>query len=328
MTTPPTIRARRSASRGSVLLEVLITVTLIAMFMALIGAQILSSVRSADMVERYQTAMLLAESLVSRLQAQTIELSDEQATSVSGDFGDVYPGWGWQVSTEPTDMPRVLRVTMQVLQGELGAGTSGVDDYAPVTEFCTYWTIPRKIDLAMDLGVSEEDIANLAPLLGSGFDPRNFDLRMLAGMNIQELMQLLPQLMPLLSAYGINPNTLDPEQVRSQLEGMLNGGGQEGGNGGQGGGQTGGDNSGGGNNEGNRGNNGNNNDGEQPSTGSFSMDEVVRLLNSGDKQGAMDYIRRHEQDLQNMGRGGSGGGGGSGRGGGDGGGGRGGGRGR
>ena len=119
--------------------------------MALIGGQILSSVKAAGLIERRQAAMLLAESITGRLQAGGFELSD-QAQQFSGVFGDTYPGWGWRVGTETTDDPSLMRVHLQVLQGDPTQSNGTVDSMVSVTDLYTFWAIPAKMDLT-DFGL-------------------------------------------------------------------------------------------------------------------------------------------------------------------------------
>jgi type II secretory pathway pseudopilin PulG len=298
------------------LMEVLVTVTILALFMALIGAQILSSVQAAGAIERRQTAMLLAESITSRLQAGGFELTD-QAQQLADTFGDVYPGWGWRASTEPTDDPTLMRVHLEVLQGDPTQPDAPVESMATVTDMYTLWALPSKMNLLEDFGLSESDAAGLADL---GIDPNNFDPAMLAGLDIAALLKEYPQLEALLAMYGIDPSmlaTLDPETIRKGLEAYLATGGTIPNlpGGGTGGGNTGTDGTGGnmgdstgGNNNGNEDNNGNNNDnndnnnnnnensGNGNTDDSFDMNEVVKMLSSGDKAGAEAYIRAHRRD--------------------------------
>ncbi len=297
--------------RGSILLEVLVTVTIMAMFMALIGSQILASVRAAGVIERRQTAMLLSESLVGRLQAGGFELTN-QPQQMADTFGDTYPGWGWRVSTDTTDDPALMRVHIEVLQGDPAQPTAGVESMASVADMYTLWALPAQINLAEDFGLSDADTSALAAL---GIDPNNFDPASLAGLDLPSLLKQFPQLEQLLQMYGIDPSmlaTLDPATIQQALQAYLGSGGSipnlpglsggtAGANGGAGsGGYPDGSGSGGG---GNTADNNNDNSGG----GSFDMGEVVKLLTSGDKAGAEAYVRAHQDEL-NAGRGGGAGG--------------------
>ncbi len=299
-----TIRVSHCA-RASVLLEVLVTVTIIAMFMALIGGQILTSVKSAGLIERRQTAMMLAESIASRLQAGGFEVS-EQVQQLSGTFDTAQPGWGWRVSTEPTDDPTLMRIHLEVLQGDAAQPDASVEAMTRVTDMYTFWAIPAKMNLADDFGLSDEDAAGLA---SAGIDVKNFNPASLVGLDLAELLKQYPQLESLLAMYGIEPSMLasmDPAMIQKALEAYMaaNGGKMPnipGLSGGAGGGNTSGGNAGGAN-----GNNGNNTDNNEASSGSFDMGELARLLQSGDRAAAEAYARAHENDIKGMG--GSGGG--------------------
>ncbi len=251
-----------------------------AMFMSLIGAQILSSVRAAGAIERRQTAVLLTESLIGRLQSGGFELTD-QTQQVSDTFGDAHPGWGWQVFAEPTeDDQTLIRVRLRVLRDETGEGDVTVDSMTPVTEMTTFWAMPVKFNLVEDFGMSEEDAGALA---AAGIDPYSLDPAALMGMDLGDLLRQFPQLEGLLRMYGLDVSMLsamDPEMIRSALEGVLGdmggSGGGSGGGAGDGGGADGGDDGGG--------------------SGSIDFNEVRRLLESGDQQAAEDYIRSHAGD--------------------------------
>jgi type II secretory pathway pseudopilin PulG len=268
--------------RGSVLLEVLVTVTILAMFMALIGGQILASVRAAETIQRRQTAILLAESLIGRLQSGGFELAD-QSQQFSDTFGDAYPGWGWQVYAEPTDQDETLvRVRLQVLQDETGEGLS-VDAMKPIVEMTTFQAMPVKFNLVDDFGMSEADAEALA---ATGIDPYNLNPASLLSMDLGDLLSNFPQLEGMLAMYGLDASALssmDPEMLRSALEGVLGSGG--------GGGDSGGS-----------GESADGNDG--PLSSEEALSEVMRLLESGDKEGAIDYIREHEDELNDTGEGG------------------------
>jgi type II secretory pathway pseudopilin PulG len=309
---PPMVHRLEAGAtrRASMLLEVLVTVTIMAMFMALIGAQILAAVQAAGLIERRQTSMLLAESITGRLQAGGFELTD-QAQQMAGTFGTVYPGWGWRVGAEPTDDPTLMRVHLQVLQGDPAVPDASVDSMTAITDMYTFWALPAKMDLVEDFGLSESDAAALAAK--TGIDPKNFDPAMLAGLNIADLLKEYPDLERLLAMYGIDPSmlaTLDPETIKKGLEAYMASGGTipnpPSGGGTGGGGNNGTDNNGGASGGNDTNNNGSNNNNNNESGGSFDMSEVVKMLSAGDKAGAEAYIRAHESELNNKGGGTSG----------------------
>jgi hypothetical protein len=273
-----------------------VSVTIIALFMALIGGQILSSVKAAGLIERRQTAMLLAESITGRLQAGGFELTD-QAQQLSDTFGITYPGWGWRVSTETTDDPSLMRVHLQVLQGDPTQSDAPVESMAVVTETYTFWAIPAKMDPVADLGLSDADVTALAD---KGFDVTN-PAASLANVNIAELLGQYPQLGDLLKSYGIDPSlvaAMDPDTVRKAVESYLaaNGGTLPnlpgmGGAAGAGGGNTG---AGGANAAGGgAGTGGSNNNGNNGSGGPLDWGEVAKLMNSGDRAALEAYVQAH-----------------------------------
>jgi type II secretory pathway pseudopilin PulG len=283
---------------ASVLLEVLVTVTIIALFMALIGGQILSSVKAADVIQRRQTAMLLAESIYSRLQAGGFELTD-QPLQVADTFGTMYPSWGWRVSTETTDDPGLMRVHLEVLRGDPAEPDAPVTSMTAVTDMYTLWALPAQIDPVQDFGLTQAQADELA---ASGIDLSKPSS--LAGIDFASLLKQYPQLAALARMYGIDPSmlaTLDEATIKKALEAYLAGGGTIPNLPGGGGGASGSGNAAGGNNpsggtRGGSGANGNDEGGnrnEQPATGDIDWNYLIQLLNSGDKAAAEDYIRSH-----------------------------------
>ncbi len=268
--------------------------------MALIGGQILSSVKAAGLIERRQTAMLLAESISGRLQAGGFELSD-QAQQMADTFGLAYPGWGWRVSTETTDDPSLMRVHLQVLQGDPTQSNVPVEAMASVTDMYTFWALPAKMDPATDLGLSDTDLKKMKE---GGFDPG--DPTTWSGANLTSLLAEYPQLATLLKMYGIDPSmiaSMDPDTVRKAVETYmaanggslpnipgLGGGTNPGGGSNPGGGRSGGNN--GGSNPGG-GSNNNNNSNNNSSGGALDWNEIARLMNSGDKAALEEYVRTH-----------------------------------
>jgi len=244
------------AAVGAVLLEVLVTVTLIALFMALVGGQILSAVRAAGEIDRQQRAVMLAESLVDRLEAGGFDFSDEESI---GDFGDAYPGWAWKITTEQTEDENLLRLKIQVLAGQPG---EDVETYSPVLTLYTFVVMPVTIDLVEDFGMSEEEAAQLADAVPiEGLDFSSVDPRMLAQMDRETLLELMPQLQRLLGQLGAASMGLG-------VSGALARGGA----------------------------------GQGQQKGGFDIYEVVRLLQQGRKQDAIELIQKYAGQQEAKGR--------------------------
>jgi len=269
--------------------------------MALIGGQILSSVKAADVIQRRQTAMLLAESIYSRLQAGGFELTD-QPVQVADTFGAVYPGWGWRVSTETTNDPSLMRVHLEVLRGDSAEPDAPVASMTTVTDMYTLWALPAQIDPVEDFGLTQEQADDLR---AQGIDLS--DSGSLAGIDLAALLKQYPQLASLARMYGVDPAmlaTLPPETIKKALDAWRASGGTipnlPGAGGASGGGASGGSSTGGNTPSGNtpgapkpgggdRGGNRNDN----PASGDIDWDYLIQLLTSGNKAAAEDYIRSH-----------------------------------
>ena len=97
--------------QGFTLLEVMFAMAVLAI--ALVAAFQLQS-QSISMItgSRFETtASLLAQSKMAELEgAKPDELGSE-----SGDFGDDYPGYTWQVEIEETDIEQVVKIIVTVV---------------------------------------------------------------------------------------------------------------------------------------------------------------------------------------------------------------------
>ena len=266
---------RSGAARAAVLLEVLVTVTLIVMFMAMIGSQILSSLRAADTIERKQTAMLLAESLSGRLQAGAFEPTDEQ---MEGDFGETYPGWTWRITIQPTDDEELMRVSLHVFYEDPEVEVVATETPVPALSVHTLWPMPPQMDLVSDFGLTEEQAIALADAVPiEGFDVNNFSPQLLLEMDRDTLLELLPTILEALRGGGLS-------DLVGSVGGLGSLGGRRGGRrprtGDRGGGQ----------------------DSDESGRGAFDMNEVLRMLQNNDRDAAIEYIQGHVDEEDGGGR--------------------------
>jgi len=218
-------KSRGAGRAGAVLLEVLVTVTLIVMFMALIGSQILAAVEAAAKVDRRQNAMLLAESLVGRLQAGGFDLADQE-DQITGDFGELYPGWAWKITAEPVqDDEALMRVNLQIFYDESGEAGEAVGDVieslAPVLSLHTFWAVAPQVDLARDFGLDEESLSGLADVFSNeGFDARDLDPSWLTNLGPEQLKELVGALSQAAES-GALADAMRPGGPLSGISGLL-----------------------------------------------------------------------------------------------------------
>lgn len=115
------ISKMRHSSLGFTLLEVMIAVAVLTIALAaVLGLQSKSLTLASE--SRFQTtAALLAQGKMAEM--AVAELGD--LTSDSGDFGDAFSGYAWQLSVQNADLPglekmkgRLKRIDLEVTCGE------------------------------------------------------------------------------------------------------------------------------------------------------------------------------------------------------------------
>ena len=114
----------KAGNKGFTLLEVMVAVALIAIALTtLLGSQS-QSVSFANSAKFETMAALLAQSKMSELALRDAdELSDD-----SGDFGDDYPGYAWDVTVSDISIPGIDAISDYLKQVDLTV-TWGVFSY-------------------------------------------------------------------------------------------------------------------------------------------------------------------------------------------------------
>ena len=210
--------------RGAALLEVVLSVGVLATAMAFIGAQLQAGLTSAGVSRDRTEALMLAEMVLAELDMDRMTPSlDEQAdAALTGDFGGRYPGYQWSVSVDKTPVDGLNLVTVTILKGrprdltgEEVMEASGdandlsdeaaLDEYEDFKEVCRFWTF-RADELPMTLtdaiGQDKADtVTELLPdelteLLESlGIDPENLDIKtLMTQLDMEQLLELMPML--------------------------------------------------------------------------------------------------------------------------------------
>jgi general secretion pathway protein I len=112
------------ADKGFTLLEVMIAVAIIAIALTtLLGSQS-QSVSFANSAKFETMAALLAQSKMSEL----VTLEKNRLTSDSGDFGDDYPGFTWEVRVSDITIGNIANISDYLKQVDLTV-TWGVYNY-------------------------------------------------------------------------------------------------------------------------------------------------------------------------------------------------------
>ena len=204
--------------RGIVLLEIIISIAVLALGMVAIGGQISQALRAAQRADRLARGVLLAESIITELDSGLIFPEREQ----EGDFyllgfGTQYDGWAWRLlidespflGREDRDQGMFL-VSVELYYGDLELTGDDLDAKERVYSVYTLRPEPGNVNLVEDLGLDPEDLEALSALLpeSAGLDLTGpLDPAMLAGLDFDGLLadilpNLPPEVMNLLGASG------------------------------------------------------------------------------------------------------------------------------
>ncbi len=197
----------RPGRPAALLLEVVVALAVLVAAMGLLGAQLAGALNMTSYSEEQLRAALLADRILALVQLdpelQRLVAEDDLVEDL---FGEEYPGYFWRVTTEPLerDRPDELKlVTIQVLYQpvrELQESRSGISTATVLRQLAFFKGKPSTINLVEQAGLTEEQAEELRQAIPiPGFDPTAIDLQQLMAMlTSDQIMQLLPMLMPLL----------------------------------------------------------------------------------------------------------------------------------
>lgn len=218
---------------GYLLLETVLGTGLLIVGLAVLGAQVQesdSAVRKMDLKVR---ALLLAELQLAYMDTGLFEV-DSLGEVEEEDFGPRYPQFAWRLTTEETVTESLYRLRLDILydfQRQDDFSEFKYDDAEMLTTFYLLRAQPKPIDFAEDFGYTEEEIESLSQRLAAtgveGLDVNDFDPTLLAKLELEELIDVLPVL---IEAFGLDLNSflsgLPPEiqQVLMAGQGAEDGG--------------------------------------------------------------------------------------------------------
>jgi hypothetical protein len=150
-----------------------------------------------------------------------------------GEFGLVFPGYGYRVLVDPTEVDMLNRVTIELSRAEFDEETGTLlEQPEPVYVVRTLRATPPKINLDSEKsGVSlSVDQRSSLQALGLIDDDGNFNIQKLVAMDPAALLELLPVLM---SSFGGGQlaqmmGGMSPEQLLEALEQQQLASGEEG----------------------------------------------------------------------------------------------------
>lgn len=197
------VRGSSAFRRGSALMEVVISLSILVVAMGVIGFAFRNGQLSLERSERITWAMLLTDQILTNIDLGIITVTGDAETSLgqgnltsaSGLFGeDAPPGMSYRVQAESDiTQPGVVRVYVEIFAGEPGAESGHL-----ILATSALRAPPRALDLERDFGLQEEQTQLIQDAIPGGaafFDPKKFNPRDLASLDMDTLMQLLPALM-------------------------------------------------------------------------------------------------------------------------------------
>ena len=227
------VRAGRARSRlgprrpGYMLLEVVIATGLLLLGLVAIGSQVQAAQESVRKMRFRLQALRLAESHFAMMDLGLVELDsvdDEQ----EDEFGERFPDFGWRLTTDETATEGLFLLTLEILYQP----RDDVDEEFDFDEAERILTLramrpaPKPLDLGAEFGLTEEEIEDLAEQLSGlnieGLSVDSFDPRILARLDFEELIEVLP---PLLATFNIPIDqilgSLPPEALQALEESGL-----------------------------------------------------------------------------------------------------------
>jgi len=165
---------RGAAGRGVVLLEVVLSMGILFLGMAVIGLQVHTGLDIARNVEFTLRANMLVDTLLAELDAGAVR-PDTNDDRIEGDFGIRAPGYAWRIGIEPTDTENLLMLTIQISYNAEDAKEQ-MDDPEKEIEFdetqvlrtvYRLYPTPAQVNLERDFGITQED---LQAFFGGGSD--------------------------------------------------------------------------------------------------------------------------------------------------------------
>jgi len=205
------------------LLEMVIAVGLLVLGMALIGAQISTSMERARRTDELARVVFLAESKIAQLDTGLVIPEEE----VEQDFGRLFPQYAWRMRIVPAAESDLNLVSLEILH-DASRDIEETFDFEDAEVVETYYTLratPRPLDLTQDFGLEEaqaEDLNNqLADLTGGAVDVREFSPSVFQNLSMEDMLALMPALM---NAFGVDQSAIMqmiPAEVRPQVEELL-----------------------------------------------------------------------------------------------------------
>lgn len=194
------IPTKRRVRRGAALLEVVVSLSILLICMAVVGAVFSNGQYYVERAEQLARADIMTQRLIEEVETGIIAIGGGETFGNFGDEGA--PNMYFRVAVSPDqNVPDLLRVDIDVYDGD---PENDEENASLITTTHLLRAMPKGIDFARDFGFDEEQLAQITDAIPGGeaiFDPKNFDPRSLASLDLDTLVQMLPMLM---QAFGGN----------------------------------------------------------------------------------------------------------------------------
>lgn len=237
-------RGRKSTARQAyVMLETVIATGMLIVGLAVIGAQIQESSKAVYTMRLKTRAAMLAEMQFAQLDLGLIKLDSIDEVQ-EGDFGSRYPDWGWRLTTEPTAIDGMYRLTVEVLyklrEEEYRRDSFDYKQAQGLFTATAFRQSPKPLDLAADFGMRDKELTDFSDKVSQAgvpcFEGGTFDPTCPLGIPIEDLPKILAALKELGVDLGdieslIPPDLLESLKQSGLLDGEDSGAGADGGQG-------------------------------------------------------------------------------------------------
>lgn len=214
-----------AARLGYVLLETVIGTGLLILGLAAIGSQFQDSEMAIKKMQRRTRAIELAEQQLAELDLGLVELDSVDEVQEE-DFGPRFPDFGWRLTTEPTSLEGMYRLKLDVFFiPREGAYKEDDFDFDTADELFTAYAFraaPKKLDLAVDYGLKDEELDRVTQTLANtgipGLDASSFDPTILAKLDFEQLVEVLPIVLDAMNLELGDLEAMIPANVLNELK--------------------------------------------------------------------------------------------------------------
>lgn len=219
-------RACRNVPRRDayLLLETVIATALLVIGLAVIGAQVQEAEKSVRRMQLQSRAMLLGEQYLAEMDLGLIEL-DSLDELQEEDFGPRFPDFGWRLLIQETSTEKLYLLTLEVLYMPRENYDEEEFDFDHADVVYTLHAIratPEPVSLGTEFGLTEEELIDADEKLElcgiDGLSAENFDISVIAKMDVEQMMTCLPVVLELLGADASRLLEQLPPEVRENLE--------------------------------------------------------------------------------------------------------------